>query len=58
MAPSGTVQVGTLQQVEWTSPSTSQYVDIEYWDTTANVFRPVIQNLPDFGRYTSWFRTK
>jgi parallel beta-helix repeat protein len=52
IAPSGTLQVGTLQQVEWTSPSTSQYVDIEYWDTTANVFRPVIQNLPDFGRYT------
>ena len=51
-APAGPLQIGTLHQVEWTSPTTSLYVDVEYWDTTANTFRALVQNLPDFGRFT------
>ena len=33
IAPTGTLQIGTLQQVEWTSPANSQYVDLQYLNT-------------------------
>ena len=47
-APAGPLQIGTLHQVEWTSPVTSLYVDVEYWDTTANTFRALVQNSAGF----------
>jgi parallel beta-helix repeat protein len=51
IAPSGTLGIGTLQLVQWNSHSSSYYVDIEYWDPTANTFRALVTNLPDFGRF-------
>ena len=50
--PTGTLQIGTLQQVEWISPVNSQYVDISYLDTSSGIYIPLVQNLPDFGRFT------
>ena len=50
--PTGTLQIGTLQQVEWISPVNSQYVDISYLDTSSGIYVPLVQNLPDFGRFT------
>ena len=52
IAPTGTLQVGTLEQVEWTSPANSQYVDVSYVNTATGSYVPLIQNLPDFGRFT------
>jgi hypothetical protein len=50
--PSGVLQIGTLHQVEWTSPPASQYVDVQFLDTTNGTYAPLVQNLPDFGRFT------
>jgi hypothetical protein len=52
IAPTGTLQIGTLQQVEWTSPANSQYVDLQYLNTGTGAYVPLVQNLPDFGRFT------
>jgi hypothetical protein len=52
-APSGKVGIGTLQLAQWQSHTNSYYVDLEYWDTTANAYRTLATNLPDVGRY--WF---
>lgn len=51
IAPSGTLGIGTLQLLQWKSHSSSYYVDIEYWDPSASVFRTIVTNLPDFGRF-------
>jgi parallel beta-helix repeat protein len=50
-APSGTLGIGTLQLLQWKSHSSSYYLDIEYWDPAAAVFRTIVTNLPDFGRF-------
>jgi parallel beta-helix repeat protein len=49
--PAGTLPIGTLQLAQWNSHPNSFYVDIEYWDTTASMYRPLVTNLPDFGRF-------
>jgi hypothetical protein len=51
IAPTGTLQIGTLQQVQWISPVSSQYVDVSYLTSSGN-YVPLVQNLPDFGRFT------
>jgi hypothetical protein len=51
-APSGTLQIGTLHQVEWTSVPNSLYVDVQYFNTGTGTYVPLVQNLPDFGRFT------
>ena len=50
--PAHTLQIGTLQQVEWISPVNSQYIDISYLNTSSGNYVPIVQNLPDFGRFT------
>ena len=50
--PAHTLQIGTLQQVEWISPVNSQYIDISYVNTSSGNYVPIVQNLPDFGRFT------
>lgn len=50
--PTGSLQIGTLHQVQWTSLPSSQYVDVQYLNTTTGAYVPLIQNLPDFGRFT------
>jgi len=51
-APTETLQIGTLHQVEWTSPPSSLYVDVQYLNTVTSTYVPLVQNLPDFGRFT------
>ena len=48
IAPSGILGIGTLQLVRWNSHSSSYYVDIEYWDTTASIYRPLVTNSAGF----------
>jgi parallel beta-helix repeat protein len=47
--PSGSVPVGTLQGLRWTSTAGSQYVDLTLVTQSGN--STLIQNLPDFGSF-------
>lgn len=43
--------IGEALDLEWVSPQGSTFVSIDLWDSQAQIFRPVTQNLADFGRY-------
>jgi hypothetical protein len=46
-----TFLVGTQQRLEWISPQGSNYVDLSFWDNTAQVSRPIVADLPDYGSF-------
>jgi len=49
--PEGTLTVGTLQHVEWTSIPGSLYVNLDLLNPLNGMYIPLIQNLPDFGSF-------
>jgi hypothetical protein len=49
--PDGTLTVGTLQHVQWTSIPGSLLVDLDLLDPLNGLYVPLIQNLPDFGSF-------
>ena len=47
----GSLVSGTTQRVRWVSPAASNYVDLYYFDPPSSTYKPIVVNLPDFGRF-------
>jgi uncharacterized protein (TIGR03437 family) len=48
----GSVLIGSVVELEWISPQNSYSVNLVFWDSSANMFRPLATGLPDYGKLT------